>query len=197
VADDDQPQTEPKPRGRTFGPNAPHAAARAARCAAALELRRKRWSFDQIGAELGVTAGAAFRYFREEMARLASVTHETATELRQLETATLDEAEKALLERIRNPAVDRFGEVEPVSGHVAALVRVQERRAKLLGLDAPTKLEHSGPDGGPIQVAAVDLSRLSDGELQALRDLVAKALPPGPTSQAEDAHDDDDGEAEP
>ena len=31
-------------------------------------------------------------------------------------------------------------------------LQCQERRAKVLGLDAAQKLEHSGKDGGPIQV---------------------------------------------
>lgn len=35
-------------------------------------------------------------------------------------------------------------------------VQIQEREAKLLGLDAPTKREISGPAGGPIRLAADD-----------------------------------------
>jgi len=35
------------------------------------------------------------------------------------------------------------------------ILQIQERRAKLLGLDAPKKTESSGPDGGPIPITPV------------------------------------------
>lgn len=41
-----------------------------------------------------------------------------------------------------------------------------DRRIKLLGLDAPTKRELSGPDGGP--VSTVDMTALSDDQLKRL-----------------------------
>ena len=56
------------------------------------------------------------------------------------------------------------------------VVRLLEREAKLLGLDAPSRQEHAGPDGGPIPVQTQpDLSKLSPEELAELRELVAKA----------------------
>ena len=36
-----------------------------------------------------------------------------------------------------------------------AILSAMERRAKLLGLDAPTRLEHAGDGGGPLQIEAV------------------------------------------
>ena len=42
----------------------------------------------------------------------------------------------------------------PTLNAIATLLRVAERRAKLLGLDQPSRTELSGPDGGPIQIAA-------------------------------------------
>ena len=48
--------------------------------------------------------------------------------------------------------------------HVAR-IRAQERIDKLLGLEAPTKLELAGKDGGPVKV---DLSRVSTDDLEAL-----------------------------
>lgn len=43
-----------------------------------------------------------------------------------------------------------------------------DRRIKLIGLDAPSKLEHSGPKGGPIQTQEKppDLNNLSDDEIR-------------------------------
>ena len=47
--------------------------------------------------------------------------------------------------------------------------------AKILGTEAPTKRELSGPDGGPITHSVTyDLSRLSDEELEALDRITGK-----------------------
>ena len=35
------------------------------------------------------------------------------------------------------------------------MLRIEARRARLLGLDAPARSELSGPEGGPIELAAV------------------------------------------
>lgn len=53
-----------------------------------------------------------------------------------------------------------------------------DRRCKLLGLNAPTKSELTGKDGGPIQTEQVtkpDLSKLSLEELLNLRQMMSKA----------------------
>ena len=52
------------------------------------------------------------------------------------------------------------------------VLRLLEREAKLLGLDAPAKQEITGPDGGPVQVVRPGLSELSTADLEALRALV-------------------------
>lgn len=43
-----------------------------------------------------------------------------------------------------------------LSSLAGAIVRVEERRAKLLGLDAATKTELTGANGGPLEVDARD-----------------------------------------
>ncbi len=58
------------------------------------------------------------------------------------------------------------------------LIRIQERRAALNGLDAPKKLEASGPNGGPLPVEQpnpFNLGLLSVPQLEQLRSLVAAA----------------------
>ena len=56
---------------------------------------------------------------------------------------------------------------------------IKERKAKLLGLDAPVRQEHSGPEGGPIPVQSQpDLSKLSTEELLELRELLGKTETP-------------------
>jgi citrate synthase len=39
---------------------------------------------------------------------------------------------------------------DPAPAHMTNLLRASESRRKLLGLDAPARQEHSGPDGAPI-----------------------------------------------
>jgi len=43
----------------------------------------------------------------------------------------------------------------PILAAVDRLLKIQERRAKLLGLDAPKKTELSGPDGEPLQFTEI------------------------------------------
>jgi hypothetical protein len=51
---------------------------------------------------------------------------------------------------------------------------IKKRRADMLGLDAPVRL--AGADGGPIQIQAVplDLTTLSDDELQTLEKIMER-----------------------
>jgi hypothetical protein len=60
---------------------------------------------------------------------------------------------------------------------VDTLTRIFERVAKLHGLDAPQRIEASGPNGGPIEtVEKPDYSRLSLNELLQLEELQKKAV---------------------
>ena len=51
------------------------------------------------------------------------------------------------------------------------VLRLLDREAKLLGLDAPAKQQITGPDGGLVQIAKPDLSELSTEDLEALREV--------------------------
>ena len=76
------------------------------------------------------------------MSALKQTLQEPADELRKLELERLDK----LLLGVWPQAV------RGNQGSVDRALRIMERRAKLLGLDAPVKSEWSGPDGGPIEV---------------------------------------------
>lgn len=57
------------------------------------------------------------------------------------------------------------------------LIRISERVAKLHRLDAPQRIEASGPNGGPIETEATpDYSKLTLDELLQLEGLQRKAL---------------------
>jgi hypothetical protein len=62
------------------------------------------------------------------------------------------------------------------AGNIAAAIFLSKN---LLGYRDVVSTEHSGPGGGPIQIAGrPDLSQLSDDEIQQLRLIADKTLPP-------------------
>lgn len=137
-----------------------------ARRAQALALRIAGASFRQIGRQLGVSHVRAIKDVQHELDTLAVQRQESAERLKALELARCDRLTLAL-----EPKVGK-GDVQAVR----AMVRVMERRARLLGIDAPFKTELTGKDGGPIEVmaqAAEDLGerlhrlakRLDSGEM--------------------------------
>lgn len=139
----------------------------------ALELRRAGWSYDRIGGDLGVGRASAFKIVRRVLQRLAAEATEDAGEVRRLELERLD----ALLTGLW-PAAEA-GDVAAV----AAVLRAMERRARLLGLDAPTRTHLAGDAGGaPIEVSVastIDPTKLSDAELETLVGLLDRAQRPG------------------
>lgn len=100
----------------------------------ALALRRAGTSYQQIGEALGITPSGAYRSVARVLARLRKTSDETAEEIRQQELMRLDEMQFALYPTARR------GDVKAVE----TILKIQARRAKLLGLDAPEKLQHSG-----------------------------------------------------
>lgn len=128
----------------------------------ALELRRAGLTYQQIGDQMGITRQAANQLIRRVMNETLSKTAESAQVAVCLELERLDEWQVQVIREMRKgnvlPAVDR-------------LLKIAERRAKLLGLDAPKqhKAEVSGPDGGPVPVVfASDLEGMTNAELLGL-----------------------------
>jgi hypothetical protein len=98
---------------------------------------------------------------RAELARHQAEIAAKGDEARQVELARLDRMHNALWASLGSDDRDlRIGAVK-------ALARVQERRSRLLGLDAPTKIAPTNPAGDqPYQ--SMDLSKLSDEQLAAV-----------------------------
>jgi hypothetical protein len=107
-----------------------------------MELRRAGWTLGEIGADLGIShvsvhkiIGAALEALREETLEVTEQWR--ATELARLEAIHRAHWANAL-------AADKDSS--------EIVLKCMERRAKLLGLDAPKRLEASGPDGAPIEI---------------------------------------------
>jgi hypothetical protein len=124
----------------------------------ALELRKGGATFEQIGKTLDVSTATAYSYVMEA---LKETLREPADELRTLELERIDRLALALWPRA-------VGERESVDGRIVVhpadlravdrVVKLMERRAALLGLDAPQKLEQSGSNGGPISLNFIERS---------------------------------------
>ena len=113
----------------------------AARCnhaekaAQALELRKMGLTFRKIGAQMGVSEAYAHELVTKELTRLSKERAESAEHVMRLELDRLDD----LYERARHRA-----EYDPEGRALSNCLRIMERRAKLLGLDAPTRVEQTG-----------------------------------------------------
>lgn len=125
----------------------------AERDAEAARLRARGWNYTQIGDALGTDRGNAHHAVQRA---LAAAVREAADEVRELELTRLDDMYAAVIAVLeakhftvshgkvvylgKEPLVDDA----PVLAAVDRLLKIQERRAKLLGLDAATKTEVSG-----------------------------------------------------
>ena len=108
----------------------------------AVELRIGGKSFQYIGDELGITRQGAWKTVVEALKELNTKTMESASELQRLELERLDTMNNAI-----------WGAV--LKGDVGAIdraIRIQARRAALLGLDAPKKTDITS-GGEKIEVA--------------------------------------------
>lgn len=114
-----QPVTSP---GRTIA---------ADRAAEALELRKAGKSYRAIGKALGISFQRAHMIVSTHIAEQKEHAAETADEIRQIELERLDELLEAYLPMAKAgdaSAADR-------------VLKIMDRRARYLGLDAPAKVE--------------------------------------------------------
>ena len=116
-------------------------------------------SIRQISRAIGVSHTTVRRDINARLEASASQCPATA-KYRQLQREQLNHLLRTWWPRAREDlgALDR-------------VLKILEREAKLLGLDAPAKQEITGSDGGPVQIARPDLSELSLDDLDALRTL--------------------------
>lgn len=121
----------------------------APRKAEALELRKAGYSFRKIAERLQISVGQAFKDVNNELKELAAQRLDSAEELRELELERLDMWLAAL-----DPMVQVGNE-----GSIRTAVKIAERRAKLLGLDAPAKTDIT-TGGDKIQAPVIFLPQI-------------------------------------
>jgi hypothetical protein len=106
----------------------------------AIQLRMSCVSYRTIAETLGISVGRAHQCVMEALAEMREQTHEAAAHVRDMELARLD--------------VEWFhieGKHDPRS--LDSKLKIMERRAKLLGLDAPVESRVGGSlDAPPIMV---------------------------------------------
>lgn len=138
----------------------------AARDAQAFEMRKLGASLVAIAAALGyANQSGAWKAVQRELARLREHTLESAEEYRLLEGERLNDLHRRTVEIFSRhhpvlykgqPVLDANGQPLDDDGiklrAAAELLRQQESYRKLFGIDAPAKVEHTGPDGEPIPV---------------------------------------------
>jgi DNA-binding CsgD family transcriptional regulator len=118
-------------------------AAAAERAGRALDLRIAGASYRQIAAQLNVSEKTAFYDVQKALGTLDAVNGAKAERLRDLEARRLDVLQVALTAGVR------AGDPRAV----LAAVRILDRRARLFGLDAPTKI--AGPEGEAVPIRIV------------------------------------------
>lgn len=130
---------------------APKAKVRAvAQSIEALELRKAGLAFNKIASRLGISVASAHRRVVDAMAESVRERNMKAADLVQIEIERLDAALLAIWPGVIQGDVAKIG----------LMLKISESRRKLLGLDAPTRLEASGPDGGPITVDGSDPAKV-------------------------------------
>ncbi len=100
----------------------------------AVALRLQGKTFEAIGQELGVSMQVAHRHVQRALAETAARTAEDAEALRTIELRRLEALNDAVWP-------------EALTGDPRAVLcalRIAERRAKLLGLEAPVKVDVDG-----------------------------------------------------
>lgn len=103
----------------------------------ALELRRAGASYRQIAKTLGVSLAMAHKYVKRGMSRLIERCRDEAEQVLLLELDRLDQMLMGLW-----PAASKGN---PQS--VEKVLKIMERRAAMLGIDKPTKVAPTTPDG--------------------------------------------------
>jgi len=119
------------------GKNTREALTRSQRRVQAWTLRMSGLTFAEIGSDMGITAQASYKLVKKEIDAYRIQHIEEIENARTLEAERLDALTAGLWKKA-------------VSGHHGAIncmLKIMERRAKMLGLDGPIKIAPTAPAG--------------------------------------------------
>jgi hypothetical protein len=134
----------------------------------AIRLRLSGATFQAIADHLKISRKGAWKIVMRSMDRARKDSAEQAEQVKELELARLD---ALLLAHWTDRARTKNAEV---------ILRIMERRARLLGLDAPSRWEGSGPDGGAIPIDNTSkLAGCSDDQLDRIEAILAEGTRAG------------------
>lgn len=114
------------------------------RRAKVIKLRVDGYGFREIAAKLQMSVGQAYNDFKAVMDRTKAEADSTAEQERQVSLARIDRAMSVLMPLVDEGSLDAMDRLD----------KLEKRRAALLGLDAPTRQEHTGAGGAPIEIDA-------------------------------------------
>ena len=134
--------------------------------AAAISLRKAGLSFERIGNELGVSKQMAWKYVMREIDKLNEFVEQEIISYRTLELERLDELWR---EQYRQGKQGNQGAVD-------RCLRIMERRARLLGLDAPQKIEQQNSGESVTEPVSFTLPAyaISPSFMDVYRDILAR-----------------------
>jgi hypothetical protein len=127
--------------------------------AIAMEYRRNGHSYREIAMLMDTTVSTAYYWVQAELRALRELTVEEAEDVRDMELMRLDQMLSNLQAGITAG--------DPMS--ISTALRVGERRSKLLGLDAPTKVDQRN-----LNLTPEDAAKMSDDELRAVANRLAE-----------------------
>ena len=140
-----------------------------------LDLRIAGLSERAIAEEIGnISDTTVHKVINEALEQLNAKIMYRAGVIKRMELERLDRLYSALFANRNDPRV------------ADTLLRIMERRARYLGIDAPVRTEQTNRQDGPVVVVKHDLTKLSIEELRALEQLTRKL----------ESADADDGAAE-
>ena len=135
-------------------------------------------SFRQVADELGISRSTAFRYFNEVMKDL-KVPEEKLKEWRILVAHRLDMAEAPLLKAVaKHNSGKTTLSIRDLTDIARAVARIEQRRARMLGIDKPSKIDitHHIPALDPEAAAQRQRQRLKTAQFPELRTEIPAGL---------------------
>lgn len=141
----------------------PHKFATAERRQIAVAMRREGSTYEKIGNHLGVSTTAAHKHVTRALESIQTATAKELELYRALEADRLDAIQAAIW-----PQAIEKGDLKAID----RILKVMERRAKLLGLDAPTKVAATTTDGEDAPASGVFIVPSVAGSLEEWMDEV-------------------------